>query len=209
MSLLKKLKKHTKGKTEIVRETIKDPTEQQAQQQNAAFRILTGNYILLQRIMKARDHIYIQRRNPLNGNIENMYEAKMDKLMSKVFESLSECDNFFREQLLSRPDADVTDIDILAHYFYQVIEGMEQMSVNDLEVMIKVVQTILTSGRYMHIDSEETYLENLRIVAQHGLELGQKGRKNVTLKDIHKIIKPKENGQEKINRSSSSTDQVL
>lgn len=83
------------------------------------------------------------------------------------------------------------------------------MSVNDLEVMIKVVQTILTSGRYMHIDSEETYLENLRIVAQHGLELGQKGRKNVTLKDIHKIIKPKENGQEKINRSSSSTDQVL
>lgn len=209
MSLLKKLKKYTKGKTEIVRETVKDPTEQQAQQQNASFRILTGNYILLQRIMKARDQIYIQRRNPLSGNIENMYEAKMDKLMSNVFESLSECDNFFREQLLSRPDADVTDIDVLAHYFYQVVEGMEQMSVNDLEVMVKVVQTILTSGRYMHIDSEEAYLENLRIVAQHGLELGQKGRKNVTLKDIHKIIKPKENGQEKINRSSSSTDQVL
>ena len=124
MSLLKKLKKHTKGKTEIVRQTVKDPTEQQAQQQNAAFRILTGNYILLQRIMKARDHIYIQRRNPLNGNIENMYEAKMDKLMSNVFESLCQSDEFFREQLLSRPDADVTDIDVLAHYFYQVVEGL-------------------------------------------------------------------------------------
>lgn len=209
MSLLKKLKKHTKGKTEIVRETVKDPTEQQAQQQNAAFRILTGNYILLQRIMKARDHIYIQRRNPLNGNIENMYEAKMDKLMSNVFESLSESDNFFREQLLSRPDADVTEVDILAHYFYQVIEGMEQMSVNDLEVMVKVVQTILTSGRYMHIDSEEAYLENLKVVAQHGLELGQKGRKNVTLRDIQKITKTKQNEEEEINRSSSSVDQVL
>lgn len=192
MSLLKKLQKLnnkvSRTKVRVVRETIKDPNEAQAEQQNAAFRLLTGNYVLLQRIMKARDIIYIQRRNGRTGAIENIHEEKMDKLVSDLYSAIEKSDEFFRDKLLVSPQ-DVTDVDVLAHYFYEVIEGMERMSVNDLEVMRKVTQTILTSGRYMHIDSEQAYLQNLLVVAQHGMELAKKGRKTVTLNDIKKLIK--------------------
>lgn len=192
MSILKKLQKLnnkvSRTKVRVVRETIKDPNEAQAEQQNAAFRLLTGNYILLQRIMKARDVIYIQRRNGRTGMIENVHEEKMDKLVSDLYSAIEKSDEFFRDKLLVSPQ-DVTDVDVLAHYFYEVIEGMELMSINDLEVMKKVTQTILTSGRYMHIDSEAAYLQNLLTVAQHGMELAKKGRKTVTLNDIKKLIK--------------------
>src|SRR5690606_35707784 len=112
----------------------------------------------------------------------------MDKLVSNIYSAIEESENFFRDKLLVSPE-DVTDVDVLAHYFYEVIEGMERMSINDLEVMKKVTQTILTSGRYMHIDSEAAYLQNLLTVAQHGMELAKKGRKTVTLNDIKKLIK--------------------
>lgn len=192
MALLKKLQKLnnkvSRTKVRVVRETIKDPNEAQAEQQNAAFRLLTGNYVLLQRIMKARDIIYIQRRNGRTGEIESIHEEKMDKLVSGLYSAIEKSDEFFRDKLLVSPQ-DVTDVDVLAHYFYEVIEGMERMSINDLEVMRKVTQTILTSGRYMHIDSEAAYLQNLLVVAQHGMELSKKGRKTVTLNDIKKLIK--------------------
>lgn len=192
MAILKKLNKlnnkMSRSKVRIVRDTVKDPNKAQAEQQNAAFRLLTGNYILMQRIMKARDIIYIQRRNNKTGLVENVYEDHMDKLVSNLYSAIEESENFFRDKLLVSPE-DVTDVDVLAHYFYEVIEGMERMSINDLEVMKKVTQTILTSGRYMHIDSEAAYLQNLLTVAQHGMELAKKGRKTVTLNDIKKLIK--------------------
>lgn len=192
MAILKKLNKlnnkMSRSKVRIVRDTVKDPNKAQAEQQNAAFRLLTGNYILMQRIMKARDIIYIQRRNNKTSVVENVYEDHMDKLVSNLYSAIEESENFFRDKLLVSPE-DVTDIDVLAHYFYEVIEGMERMSINDLEVMKKVTQTILTSGRYMHIDSEAAYLQNLLTVAQHGMELAKKGRKTVTLNDIKKLIK--------------------
>lgn len=192
MAVLKKLNKlnnkMSRTKVRVVRETIKDPNQAQAEQQNAAFKMLTGNYVLLQRIMKARDIIYIQRRNGKTGTVENIHEDRMDKIVFDLYSAIEKSDDFFRDKLLVSPE-DVTDVDVLAHYFYEVIEGMERMSINDLEVMKKVTQTILTSGRYMHIDSEAAYLQNLLTVAQHGMELAKKGRKTVTLNDINKLIK--------------------
>lgn len=195
MSLLKKLKKINRGQTTIVRETVKDPTETQAEQQNAAFRMLTGTYVLLQRVLRARDIIYINRQNPLTKKVEKVHEKHMDALVANLVSSVEKTDSFFRENLLVNRGEDVTAVDEIAHYFYEVIDGMERMSLRDLEVLTKVVKTMLTAGRYMHLDSEEAYLGTLLTAAQHGLELGQKGRKKVTLNDIKKLIKPVENGK--------------
>lgn len=196
MSLLKKLKKINRGQATIVRETVKNPTETQAEQQNAAFRMLTGTYVLLQRVLRARDIIYINRQNPLTKKVEKVHEKHMDALVANLVSSVEKTDAFFRENLLVNRGEDVTAVDEIAHYFYEVIDGMERMSLRDLEVLTKVVKTMLTAGRYMHLDSEEAYLGTLLTAAQHGLELGHKGRKKVTLNDIKKLIKPIENGKE-------------
>lgn len=189
MSLLKKLKKKVGKTTEIVRDTVKDPTAAQAEQQNAAFRLLTANYVLLQKVLRARDIVYIQKRNPATGAIYNAYEEEMDRLVANQVKAMEESDSFFRNQFLVNAH-DVTDIDVLAQYFYEVIDGMELMSVNDLEVLTKVVRTILSDGRYMHIDSEEGYLDTLLKSAQNGMELAKKGRKTVTMNDIKRFVKP-------------------
>lgn len=198
MSLLKKLKKINRGQTTVVRETVKNPNSVQAEQQNAAFRMLTGTYVLLQRVLRARDIIYINRQNPLTKRVEKVHEKYMDALVANLVSSVEKTDEFFREKLLVNRGEDVTAVDEIAHYFYEVIDGMERMSLRDLEVLTKVVKTMLTAGRYMHLDSEEAYLGTLLTAAQHGLELGQQGRKKVTINDIKKLVKPIENGNENI-----------
>jgi hypothetical protein len=192
LSLLKKLKKISRGKTEIVRETVKDPNEVQAQQQNAAFRMLTGTYVLLQRILRARDIIFIERRNPFTKKIERVHEGEMDALVAGLVTAVEKTDDFFRNNFLVNKGNDVTDIDVIAQYFYEVIDGMERMSLRDIEILVKVVKTILTAGRYMHIDSEEAYLQTLLTAAQNGMDLAKKGRKRVTMNDIKAFVKPKE-----------------
>ena len=186
MSILKKLKPK---KGYIPKKTVKEAQAIAIQQKNAAFAMLTGTYVLLQRIMKARDILYIERRNARTNIPERILGKEQDRLVYNVVKAIEDMDNFYRENFLTTHETDeVPILDVVSHYFYNVFSNMEQMAKEDLDLIEKVSTAIVTEDKFIHLEGEQAYYNRLIAVARHGLNLAAKGRKIITKNDIISFI---------------------
>lgn len=189
MSLLKKLNKKVRQNA-IPKPTMSKETAEN-NMKNAIFQVDNATFVLIQRLAEGLD-VMVATRKAMEVPMSRQ-EAAYINHFDTIVKQFGAFEETFRQVHINRNEHGSAGIDDLHYQFHSIISKMEQMSFRDLAVFQKAADTISSNGRYMHIDTEEAYLDTLLSAAKHGQYLTNQGRKRITITDIKKLVKPEVN----------------
>lgn len=211
MSLLKKLKnkkermaadkatKMSKGTQrklvalkQAEEQSLKKPqfTKEQAEglkseEYNNVFRLSNASYVLLQRYAQALDNLMSLRDRV--GRSVSKEDALKIYYFEKIIEAIMTGDEHIRNHHIIIEDG-VCEMDNAHHAYFQIISQMDKMNDRSLFVLNKAAETINTSKRYMWLESEADFKNNMQMAIQHGIDIALSGRKKATLNDVDKFL---------------------
>lgn len=194
MSILKKLNKAKQRN--ISQQSQRPPiTKEQAeeinkelstQQYNAVFKLSGATFSLWQRLATGIDTIMSLLR--VTGLPMSRQDAYMVTLAEAALKAMTALDDHVRHSYIIMEDG-VSGMDDVHSQMYDIINKMDNIPVNTLNVLEKVVDVMSNSARYIWIDDEQVYKDNMQVAIQYGIDLANKNdRKKASAKDVELFI---------------------
>lgn len=178
--------------------TTQQAKELTDRQYNNVFRLSSASYVLLQRYAESLDNLIELRR--ITGYEMTKEDALEIYYYEKIVEAITLGDEHLRKHHLLVEDG-TCGMDNLHHLFFEILSQMEKMSERSLEIFKKVGETINSDKRFMWLDSESAFKDNMEIAIQYGMDLANKNkRKKATPKDVNLFLE-QNSKQSQINKT--------
>lgn len=156
-----------------------------SEEYNNVFKLSNASYILLQRYAQALDNLMCLRDRV--GRSMSKEDALKVYYFEKIIEAIMTGDEHIRSHHIIVEDG-VCEMDNAHHAYFEIISQMDKMNDRSLFVLNKAAETINTSKRYMWLESEADFKNNMQMAIQHGIDIAMSGRKKATLNDVDKFL---------------------
>lgn len=146
-------------------------------------------YVLLERASTSLDNLLNLSRNKV-GNKFSKEDALKVYYLENIIKAVTAGDEHMRKHHIKVVDG-VSEMDNIHHLYHHILHEMDSTRRKDLDLtlLLKAAKTINSSEKYMWIDNESDFKNNMQLAIQYGIDLAIGGkRKKATLKDVDSFL---------------------